>query len=183
LTYDANSNTKSTTDNIGNVLNYTYDALNRPLTQTQSPSGISYTYKYDGTDGYAHTNPLGQLTYQANSNANAGSSLSYDSMGRLTSENVCVPENCSYVTIPGTTTTTYDSGSFGVVISYGGPAAPCDIVPSYGQGSTAGSLAAALASGINSNCSALLSATVSGSVVTVTATTLGSAADYYTRAC
>jgi RHS repeat-associated protein len=94
--YDGNGNVKQTIDNAGNVVNYTYDALNRPLTKSQSTGAISYSYTYDGIDSYNHTNPLGNLTYATNNNAHAGFSLSYDAMGRLSNENVCAPTNCTY---------------------------------------------------------------------------------------
>lgn len=106
--YDPNGNITSTTDNAGNVVNYTFDALNRPLSESQASGGVSYSYQYDGTDGYSHTNPLGKLTYSVNNNASAGASLSYDSMGRLTNQNDCLPTNCTFGAAGINVSATYD---------------------------------------------------------------------------
>jgi len=74
-------------------------------------------------------------------------------------------------------TTVYDSGVLvGVVVN---GSTPCNGVATYGEGATATSLAASLASAINaSSCSSWVTATSSGTVVTITAKTLGAAADY-----
>ena len=119
FTYDNNGNTTSTTDNAGNLLNHTYDALNRPLSETQS-GGVNYIFKYDGTDGYAHTNPLGYLTYSANNNVQAGSTFSYDAVGRLTNQRSCVPSiaNCQYGTSAFNVGASYDLAGNLVSIAY-----------------------------------------------------------------
>ena len=93
--YDGNGNLITTLDNANNSVTYNYDGLNR-LTSESQAGGVSYSYVYDGTDGYTHTNPLGNMTLSKNNNASAGSSLSYDSMGRLANQNDCVPGNCNY---------------------------------------------------------------------------------------
>lgn len=96
---DGNGNIASSTDNAGNVVSYSYDGLNRILSEQQTTGGtLNYTFQYDGTDSYTHTNPLGNLTFSKNNNASAAESLSYDSMERITNENVCVPGNCAFGT-------------------------------------------------------------------------------------
>ena len=118
IAYDGNGNVTQSTDNGGNVVNYTYDPLNRALTETQTSGAVSYSFKYDGTDGYSHTSPLGYLTYSTNNNAQAGSSLSYDSMGRLTNENVCLPSNCTYGTAGINVAASYDLAGNMVSLTY-----------------------------------------------------------------
>ncbi|MFP5236004.1 MAG: RHS repeat-associated core domain-containing protein [Acidobacteriota bacterium] len=98
FTYDGNGNTQTATDNASNTVTYTYDPLNRITSEVQTggSGSLSYSFAYDGTDGYSHTNPIGHLTFTTNNNAHAAEVLSYDSMGRVTGENVCVPSNCVF---------------------------------------------------------------------------------------
>jgi RHS repeat-associated protein len=100
FTYDGNGNTNAVVDNAGNTVTYNYDPLNRITSEVQTvgSGSLNYTFKYDGTDGYSHTNPIGHLTFTTNNNGRAAEVLSYDPMGRVTGENVCVPSNCVFGT-------------------------------------------------------------------------------------
>jgi YD repeat-containing protein len=108
--YDANSNLLTKTDARTVTVNYSYDALSRILSKTYSndlASTPSSCYQYDLA---SVTNGVGRLTNQWTQSASAGvcpaappatglwtrqSILSYDSMGRILSEQQCTPSNCN----------------------------------------------------------------------------------------
>jgi RHS repeat-associated protein len=86
-TYDDNGNALSTTKADGTVIQFTYDALNRPLTQT-GPT-ISYEYTYD-----QGSNALGKLSSISGNDHTW--SAEYDLRGRVTNESIslCETANC-----------------------------------------------------------------------------------------
>ena len=71
---------------------YIYDALNRMINKGGSDGSFIYTYTYDQG---GHGSSIGRLTNQSN-NAGAAVDIFYDSMGRVSQQNYCVPTNCSY---------------------------------------------------------------------------------------
>ncbi|MGE3340615.1 MAG: SpvB/TcaC N-terminal domain-containing protein [Candidatus Altimarinota bacterium] len=79
MTYDDNGNVLTLTKADGVVISYSYDALNRPLTQT-GPS-VSYTYQYD-----QGANALGRLSSVTGPDHTW--SAVYDLRGRTTSESI-----------------------------------------------------------------------------------------------
>lgn len=95
-TYDAVSNLLSKTDSNANLA-YTYDVLNRQLTETESTMGKTISYAYDdvgnrvgmtdpdsGTTTYAY-DAANQLTSLTNPSAETTSYI-YDPAGRMTKE-------------------------------------------------------------------------------------------------
>jgi len=171
-TLDGNGNVTQSTNNAGNVLNYQYDALNRPTLEWSSSGSFGYSYAYDGTDGYSHTNALGNLTYSTNPyTGNVGSVYSYDTMNRLNKEQVCVPGDCYY-----STAETYDTGQ--VTVSVQASPGACQGTASYGQNSSTSSLASALAASINSSCSVVSARVEAGSSLVMQSTSSGTAYDY-----
>lgn len=85
--YDANGNKIQSQDNRGVVTTRTYDALNR-ITSLTTPGSISYAYAYD-----QNTNGVGHLSSQSSTNT-AGSSYTYDVLGRMTAEISCHQGTC-----------------------------------------------------------------------------------------
>jgi RHS repeat-associated protein len=108
--YDANGNLIAKTDARGITVHYNYDALNRLTSKTYSNGQTQVGFGYDGKDANGNTiaqpvqNAIGRIT-QTSNYVNAGESFSYDSMGRLSQEWYCIPQNC---TSSLTTTASYD---------------------------------------------------------------------------
>ena len=77
--YDLNGNLTAKTDANNSTVNYGYDELNRLITKTASDGGnTAFSYSYDqGTYG------KGRLATAANTNGIAGTSFTYDKMGRI----------------------------------------------------------------------------------------------------
>ncbi|WP_263377299.1 DUF4329 domain-containing protein [Granulicella paludicola] len=110
--YDANNNLQYKTDGRGSTVSYTYDALNRILTETASD--LSRSFSYDSSmlaSGIPATNPKGRVVQMSNNNG-AIESYSYDSMGRITSEQECVAIGC------GTVNAQYDVAGNMVYLKY-----------------------------------------------------------------
>lgn len=122
--YDANGNLQSKTapgvngapgSGQSTTISYSYDALNRVISKTYTNTqNTVYTpsscYQYDqatSPGGVSIANPIGRLTTEwtqlgpclpqrpANSFLTSRSILSYDQLGRVTSEQQCTPTNCS----------------------------------------------------------------------------------------
>ncbi|WP_083808423.1 phage head spike fiber domain-containing protein [Granulicella tundricola] len=98
--YDANGNLQYKTDARGKQTSYTYDALNRLHFKTYSDGTPTAAFGYDGKDENggaipSSLNSIGRLSHVSNE-VNAAKTLSYDAMGRLTSQTECVPSDCSY---------------------------------------------------------------------------------------
>ncbi len=99
--YDADSNVSTKTDARGITTTYGYDALNRLTHKYYSDGTVNAYYNYDESApwGYSLSNPRGNLTtvykYNGTSNVTAAA-LSYDSMGRVNSENQEVLGSYSY---------------------------------------------------------------------------------------
>jgi RHS repeat-associated protein len=100
--YDANSNLTSKTDARGISSSYLYDALNRIIQKNYSDGTLSAYFGYDGQNQFGGpmatptSNAKGRVSHVSNG-VNGGVNFSYDSMGRITKQNYCVPTNCSYV--------------------------------------------------------------------------------------
>ncbi|MEO6804843.1 MAG: RHS repeat-associated core domain-containing protein [Edaphobacter sp.] len=84
--YDPNGNQVARTDNRGATRSFTYDALNRPLTET-SPT-VNHSYQYD-----AGSNGVG-LPYSNANGTLATSFLTYDVMGRALTQSSCALGTC-----------------------------------------------------------------------------------------
>jgi YD repeat-containing protein len=108
-TYDLNGNLQTRTDARGVVTNYAYDALNRLLSKTyaSAPAGtLSSCYQYD-TAVYG-VGRLGSEWTQAGSCSSSPPSNyqsqrvygAYDSMGRVLTEQQCVPGFCTSASVP-----------------------------------------------------------------------------------
>jgi RHS repeat-associated protein len=96
--YDANSNATSTTDNVGNVLTYNFDGLNRMTRETSSSGSINYYYYYDYYSyNPSGTNTIGRLAGATN-DVNAAAFFNYDSMGRLKEQVNWIPQNQGFNT-------------------------------------------------------------------------------------
>lgn len=105
--YDANGNLHYKTDARGVTITYSYDALNR-LTFKLYPSG-TYTagFGYDGNNEYGtplsnfgltSANAVGRLSLASNQ-VNAAQVFSYDSMGRVVSQNQFLPSANAWGTL------------------------------------------------------------------------------------
>jgi RHS repeat-associated protein len=95
-THDDNGNVLSTTKADGKVIQFTYDALNRPLTQV-GPT-ISYEYTYDqGNFGLGKLSSISGNDYTW--------SAEYDIRGRVTAESISLLSTINYQ--PSTKSYTY----------------------------------------------------------------------------
>lgn len=78
--YDGNSNLSYKTDARGVVVSYTYDSLNRILSQTYSDGTVGHSYNYDntteGSSGIGR--PFGTFV-----GSSAGQGYYYDALGRI----------------------------------------------------------------------------------------------------
>jgi RHS repeat-associated protein len=89
--YDPNGNLKQKTDARSDSAYYSYDALNRKL--TEQGAGINYAYVYDVLPGApAGSANIGRLVSASNS-SNAEELFSYDSMGRLNWQSSWTPQS------------------------------------------------------------------------------------------
>jgi YD repeat-containing protein len=105
--YDNNGNTLSKTDARNITTSYTYDALNRMLTKTYSSNANGTPSSCFQFDSSSVTNGIGRLTNEWTQAGQCPASppssgfftlrsvLSYDPMGRLTSEQQCTPTKCA----------------------------------------------------------------------------------------
>jgi RHS repeat-associated protein len=100
--YDANGNLQTkispapnTEPGTGQTVttSYTYDALNRLI--LKQAAGINYAYIFDVSQSTSTTgqNQIGRLAEESN-DINAGAMFGYDPMGRLITQNDCIPSEC-----------------------------------------------------------------------------------------
>ena len=123
--YDADGNLLYKTDGRGKTVQFHYDALRRITWKGGDPGTAWVGYSYDqGTDwGFTLNNPIGRLTSEAayfpNQPYYAASDYSYDAMGRVAVQYLCVPSTCTTPTYRATaqydvsghlTSLTYPSG-------------------------------------------------------------------------
>jgi RHS Repeat len=131
--YDSSGNLEYKTDSRGVVAGYRYDALNRLLSKTYSSDenkSVSSCFQYDVS---SVTNGIGRLGIEWTQSASAGvcpgtlptsgiwsrrSILTYDAMGRITSEQQCTPYNCASGS-PYAPTYTYDLAGNPIVSTNG----------------------------------------------------------------
>jgi len=95
--YDANGNLVTKTDARGITTTYSYDALNRLTGKTYSDGTPAATFNYDQPSalGVTLTNTIGRKSSQSTAGPNAtGSVFSYDTMGRISDNSQCTPQNC-----------------------------------------------------------------------------------------
>jgi RHS repeat-associated protein len=96
FTYDADGGVVTRRDNRGLTIAYAYDPIHRLTQRSYSDSTPAESFAYDQTSvwGAGLSNTIGRLTYGAAAGNTAASVVSYDPMGRVTNEWVCLPSNC-----------------------------------------------------------------------------------------
>src|SRR5260221_11468122 len=100
FTYDADGNNITRSDARGVTATRAYDGLNRLVQQSYSDGTPTEAFGYDQTSlwGVSLANTVGRLSSTA---AGAtGSIVSYDPMGRIVSQFVCLPSNCGTGSYP-----------------------------------------------------------------------------------
>jgi RHS repeat-associated protein len=103
FTYDADGSVITRKDNRGLTITYAYDALHRLTQRSYSDSTPAESLAYDQTSvwGASLSNTIGRLSYSVAAGNTAASVFSYDPMGQVINEWVCLPSNCgtnSYAT-------------------------------------------------------------------------------------
>jgi RHS repeat-associated protein len=134
--YDNNSNLTSKTSPAPNqtgsatvTTTYTYDALNRPLDKSYSDgttASASFRYDYSSYGGLSIQNPVGKLVVAFAANqANGGSLMSYDPMGRVIRTYQAIPGvgccptmTASYDQLGDPISVTYPANNFTVTYGY-----------------------------------------------------------------
>jgi len=100
--YDANGNLVAKTDARGIRTTYSYDALNRLTGKTYSDGTPAVTFSYDQSTalGVALANTVGRKSSESTAGPNSsGAVFSYDTMGRISNNSQCAPQNCSASTV------------------------------------------------------------------------------------
>jgi len=95
--YDASGNLATKTDARGIRTMYSYDGLNRLTGKTYSDGTPAATFNYDQSSalGVTLTNTVGRKSSQSTAGPNpTGSVFSYDTMGRISNNSQCTPQNC-----------------------------------------------------------------------------------------
>jgi RHS repeat-associated protein len=95
--YDADGNLVAKTDARRIQTTYSYDALNRLTGKTYSDGTPAATFNYDKSSalGVSLINTVGRKSSQSTAGTNAtGSVFSYDTMGRISDNSQCTPQNC-----------------------------------------------------------------------------------------
>ncbi len=96
--YDSDGNLLTKYDARGVTATMTYDQLNRILTKTynDSPQTPSASFVYDVSNlwGGTQTNTIGKLMEESTGTGTIATVFNYDSMGRVTLANHCLPAVC-----------------------------------------------------------------------------------------
>jgi RHS repeat-associated protein len=100
--YDADGSVITRRDNRGLTVTFAYDPLHRLTQRSYSDSTPAASFVYDQTSvwGASLSNTIGQLSYSVAAGNSAASAFSYDALGQLTNEWVCLPSNCGTGSYP-----------------------------------------------------------------------------------
>jgi RHS repeat-associated protein len=115
MTYDADGNLATSTDQMSHVVTWAYDALGRPLSETDtttpsSPKPVA-AWAYDNSNNAVPgmTDPVGQLTtatsYDSSGNAYTVQQTGFNAFGESTGEKITLPTATSLGALSGTSWT------------------------------------------------------------------------------
>jgi RHS repeat-associated protein len=96
FTYDTDGSVITRKDNRGLTITYAYDPIHRLIQRTYSDSTPAESFAYDQTSmwGSSLSNTIGRPSYSVAAGNTAASVFSYDAMGRIINEWICLPSNC-----------------------------------------------------------------------------------------
>jgi RHS repeat-associated protein len=121
FTYDADGGVVTRSDSRGLTISYAYDPLHRLNQRSYSDSTPADSFAYDQSNmwGFSLSNTIGRLSSSAVGATVVGSVLSYDPLGHVTTQWVCLPSDCGtgayassarYDLVGHLTSLTYPSG-------------------------------------------------------------------------
>ncbi len=113
--YDPDGNPLSKTDARGIVISYGYDKGHRLTQKSYSDGSAPVGFFYDSFTGVTSDNSIGRLVQQTN-NVNAAEFFSYDSLGRIKSQNNWTPSSPSITANP--ITANYDAAGSLISLTY-----------------------------------------------------------------
>jgi RHS repeat-associated protein len=119
MTYDFDGNVLTSTDQMGHAMTWAYDALSRPVSETDTttpsaPKPVA-TWAYDNSNDAVSgmTDPIGQLTtatsYDSAGNAYTVQQTGFNAFGESTGEKVSLPTTTSLGALSGTSYTYSDT--------------------------------------------------------------------------